>query len=141
MFGNERDGLSAEELALCDEAVRIDTSELFPSLNLSHAVQIACWELRKAVLAAASTRDGEPATRPQGRSAAPRSSVAREAARMADAMQSAGLYKLAGRPDAEAFLREVATRAALSETELKRLSSLFTRLGTLGSLDRGPRRE
>ncbi|HOZ72137.1 MAG TPA: RNA methyltransferase [Spirochaetales bacterium] len=138
VFGNERDGLSDAELSLCDEAVRIDTSDLFPSLNLSHAVQIACWELREAVLAT-SSREGPGTDRP-GRTAAPRSSAARAAARMADAMQAAGLYKLAGRPDAEAFLREVAARAALSETELERLSSLFIRLGALGSLDRGPGR-
>jgi len=139
VFGNERDGLSDAELSLCDEAVRICTSELFPSLNLSHAVQVACWELREAILAA-STRDLPERGRGAGRTAAPRSSIAREASRMADAMQAAGLYKLAGRSDAEAFLREVAARAALSETELERLSSLFTRLGAVGSLDRGPRR-
>ena len=52
VFGNERDGLSATELDLCDEAVYIPTSDAFPSLNLSHAVQLACWEFRKALVQA-----------------------------------------------------------------------------------------
>ena len=123
VFGNERDGLSDAELALCDEAVGIDTSILFPSLNLSHAVQIACWEVRKAVLA------GKPDT--VSRMAAPRSSTRRAAKEIADALQAAGFYKLAGRPEAESFIGSVAARAALSESELERFSSLFLKLGAL----------
>ena len=123
VFGNERDGLSDAELELCDEAVGIATSGLFPSLNLSHAVQIACWEVRKALLA------GEPAA--VSRLAAPRSSTQRAARDIADALQAAGFYKMAGRPEAESFIRSVAARAALSESELERFSSLFLKLGSL----------
>jgi TrmH family RNA methyltransferase len=122
VFGNERDGLSDAELALCDEAVGIASSELFPSLNLSHAVQIACWEIRKGRIGADA---------PRGRAAAPRASAERAASRAADALQAAGFFKLAGRPEAESFLRSVAARAALSETELERFSSLFIKLGAL----------
>ena len=121
VFGNERDGLSDAELALCDEAVGIETSVLFPSLNLSHAVQIACWEVRKAMLA------GQPDA--GSRAAAPRSSIQRAARDIADALQAAGFYKIAGRPEAESFIRSVAARAALSESELERFSSLFLKLG------------
>lgn len=45
VFGNERNGLSREEIALCDIAVRIPTSDTFPSLNLAQAVQIVCWQI------------------------------------------------------------------------------------------------
>jgi len=106
VFGNERDGLSDAELALCDEAVGIASSALFPSLNLSHAVQIACWEVRKALLA------GQPGA--VARIAAPRSSTQKAAMDMADALQAAGFYKIAGRAEAESFIRSVAARAALS---------------------------
>lgn len=122
VFGNERDGLSDAELALCDEAVGIATSGMFPSLNLSHAVQLACWEVRKALLAGAA--DGY-------RLAAPRIATQRAAKDIADALQAAGFYKLAGRPEAESFIRSVAARAALSESELERFSSLFFKLGAL----------
>ncbi|MCL2520979.1 MAG: RNA methyltransferase [Spirochaetaceae bacterium] len=47
VFGNERDGLSDDELALCHRLVTIPSSESYPSLNLSHAVQLICYELFK----------------------------------------------------------------------------------------------
>ncbi len=124
VFGNERDGLSDAELALCDEAVGIASSSLFPSLNLSHAVQIACWELRK------SLSQARPA---EGRTPAPRSSTERTVLQIADTLHTAGFYKIAGRPEAETFLRSIAARAALSETELERFASLFIKLGALSS--------
>ncbi len=124
VFGNERDGLSDGELSLCDEAVSIATSELFPSLNLSHAVQIACWEIRKSV--------SHPVSAEQ-RAVAPRSSIERAAGEMANALQAAGFYKIAGRPEAETFLRSIAARAALSDTELERFSSMFVKLGALST--------
>jgi TrmH family RNA methyltransferase len=124
VFGNERDGLSDAELSLCDEAVGIASSGLFPSLNLSHAVQIACWELRKSLCQASLA---------EGRTPAPRASTERAAVHIADALQTAGFYKIAGRPEAETFLRSIATRAALSETELERFASLFVKLGALSS--------
>lgn len=127
VFGNERDGLSDAELALCDEAVSIDSSDMFPSLNLSHAVQIACWELRKRFRGDGT---GDPG---RGRAAASKASTEAAARNMADALQRAGFYKIAGRPEAEAFLRSVAARAALSEAELERFSAMFVKLGALSS--------
>lgn len=124
VFGNERDGLSDAELSLCDEAVGIASSSLFPSLNLSHAVQIACWEARKSLCRA---------TTAEGRTPAARDSAERAAMQVADALQMAGFYKIAGRPEAETFLRSIAARAALSETELERFASLFVKLGALSS--------
>ena len=40
VFGNEEHGLTDNEITKCDMAVHIPTSPDFPSLNLSHAVQI-----------------------------------------------------------------------------------------------------
>ncbi len=151
VFGNERDGLSDDELALCDLAVGIDSAPSFPSLNLSHAVQIACWELRR--------RQRDPSGRGhessdsgrevvgQGDEAPGRGSVAggrgsgaagREAfeaaARdIADALQRAGLYKIAGRAEAEIFIRSVAARAGLSGRELERFKAMFIKLGALST--------
>jgi len=44
VFGNEKRGLRADELALCTHTVRIATSEWQPSLNLAQAVAICCYE-------------------------------------------------------------------------------------------------
>jgi TrmH family RNA methyltransferase len=128
VFGNERDGLSDAELALCDDAVSIPSSELFPSLNLSHAVQIACWELRKAFQGVPSgpggggTADRRPALREVSAPAA---------VRIADALAGAGFFKIAGRPEIETFLRSIIARAGLSEDELGRFEGLFTKLGAM----------
>ena len=45
VFGSEQSGLSNEELALCDTVVTIPEETDYPSLNLSHAVTIVCYEL------------------------------------------------------------------------------------------------
>lgn len=44
VFGPEDNGLSREELALCDALVYIPASKAFPTLNLSHAVSILLYE-------------------------------------------------------------------------------------------------
>ena len=46
LFGNEKAGLSNEEASHADLLVEIPTSPDFPSLNLSHALQVALYELR-----------------------------------------------------------------------------------------------
>ena len=68
-----------------------------------------------------------------------RSASEASAARIADALSAAGLYKIAGKPEAEVFIRSLASRAALSETELGRFEALFMKLAALANprLDRG----
>lgn len=48
LFGRENNGLSNEELALCNLHVRIPSSSEYGSLNLAMAVQIVAYELFKA---------------------------------------------------------------------------------------------
>jgi tRNA/rRNA methyltransferase len=45
VFGREDKGLFNEELALCTHILNIPSSELYRSLNLSHAVMVCCYEL------------------------------------------------------------------------------------------------
>jgi tRNA/rRNA methyltransferase len=45
VFGSEREGLTNEELSLCQLYVGIPSSPSFPSLNLSQAVMVICYEL------------------------------------------------------------------------------------------------
>lgn len=48
LFGREDKGLSNEELKLCSNIVEIPTNKNYPSLNLSHAVFLVCYEIFKA---------------------------------------------------------------------------------------------
>jgi len=45
VFGNEVNGLTTNDLALCHELIAIPSSDAFPSLNLSHAVMVVAYEL------------------------------------------------------------------------------------------------
>ena len=47
-FGSEKEGLTNEELSLCQFYVRIPSVESFPSLNLAQAVLVVCYELFQA---------------------------------------------------------------------------------------------
>lgn len=44
VFGPERGGLTTEELALCSQVVKVPTATAHPTLNLSQAVLILCYE-------------------------------------------------------------------------------------------------
>ena len=45
VFGGEQSGLSNEEISLCDTIVTIPHESTYPSLNLSHAVTLVCYEI------------------------------------------------------------------------------------------------
>lgn len=64
VFGNETSGLSNEELALCARWAMIPANPAYASLNLAAAVQIMCYELRLALVAAPSAPSFAPAGRP-----------------------------------------------------------------------------
>lgn len=51
VFGREDSGLNNEELQLCHFHVQIPADPNYSSLNLSAAVMVICYELRKAALA------------------------------------------------------------------------------------------
>ena len=56
VFGTEHSGLSNEDVRLCSLPVTIPANPAYSSLNLGAAVQVLCYELRLAVLDAASRR-------------------------------------------------------------------------------------
>ena len=45
LFGRESIGLKNDEIELCDFVATIETSKRYPTLNLSHAVAVLCYEL------------------------------------------------------------------------------------------------
>ena len=63
LFGQERFGLTNEEMQRCHYLVRLPANPEYASLNLAAAVQVAAYELRMQWLEAGS---GDPATDPQG---------------------------------------------------------------------------
>jgi tRNA (cytidine32/uridine32-2'-O)-methyltransferase len=58
VFGNERSGLSNDEIQLCHCAVHIPSDPGYSSLNLAQAVQVLAYELRMRVLSGLAPRAG-----------------------------------------------------------------------------------
>ena len=66
VFGNETNGLSNEELGLCQGLVTIAANPEYSSLNLAAAVQVLCYEVRQAWLGHASWPEMELDAAPLG---------------------------------------------------------------------------
>lgn len=120
IFGNERTGLTDDELIACTAGVVIPASPDFASLNLSHAVQIMGYQLFR-------TQD---ATSP-GYTPLTLERLDRTVTTIADDLQKIGFFTLAGRPDMERFWRMILSRAALSEGEAAYLEKLFDKAAGL----------
>jgi len=128
VFGNEKSGLSGEELDLCSVAVHIPCSGSFPSLNLAQAVQIACWELRRQ----------HPDLLPGGYRAASRGEVAQVVERAAKKLGELGFFRLNQGDELRTFIRDLAERAALSSAELRYFEAFIQKMaGLAGKADPG----
>lgn len=117
VFGNERTGLTDEELNVCSVAVNIPSAADFPSLNLSHAVQIVCYTLFRAY-----------SPRKYGYERIPYTQVTSAAEHINRCLCNMGLFKHAGKEDNIRFFKEIIARAGLSVREARYLEELFQKL-------------
>jgi len=122
VFGNERTGLEDEELELCNFASHIPADESFPSLNLSHAVQIYAYELFRA-LACPRAEDAVGAGRLLTDSVkgqwVPLDQAAIEilVKEIMENLKTLGFYKRLGQKEQERFFRDIFSRSAMTERE------------------------
>jgi tRNA/rRNA methyltransferase/tRNA (cytidine32/uridine32-2'-O)-methyltransferase len=130
-FGNERSGLDDRELALCNIASHIPVSDAFPSLNLSHAVQIYGYELFRAL----GPREAlDPAAPPAVKGAwepLSRDRAEALAASIAGNLESLGFYRHPGREEQIRFIRDFISRAALSQREGAYLGNIAAKAARL----------
>ena len=129
VFGNERTGLETAELAQCHLASHIDAESSFPSLNLSHAVQIYCYELRGAFPPAPSAY---PAGHHEPLSFAEAEGLV---AAVTGSLASLGFYRHRGRTEQETLFRDLIGRAALTKTEARYLGDIFAKALRLAKRD------
>jgi tRNA/rRNA methyltransferase len=125
VFGNERTGLTDEELAECTMGITIPASDSFPSLNLSHAVQILCYAAYRASRA-----------RSPGHTPVTLSRVDKAVSVITDNLARIGFFSVTGRGDMERFWRDILARAALTESEAVYLEKIFTKAAGLASRSR-----
>ena len=126
VFGNERTGLEESELDECTMGVTIPSDEGFPSLNLSHAVQIVSYELYRESL-------HEKKRLSSGSVAVSLERLGKTVTEIADDLQKIGFFKVTGRPDMEKFWRDVLSRASLSESEAAYIEKVFSKAAGLAS--------
>ena len=124
VFGNERTGLTDEQLDQCTAGVTIPSSKGFGSLNLSHAVQIMCYHLFRNKL---QEREGGY----KGVTPVSLERIDKTVGSITDNMQKIGFFKMPGREDMENFWRSVLSRAAISESEAKYLEKTFSKMSGL----------
>jgi len=125
VFGNERTGLEEAELKLCNFASHIPVSDAQPSLNLSHAVQIYAYELFLAMEQQFPVK-GEWTAMNQTQISALVDSAA-------DTLENLGFYKNPGREEQTQFLRDVISRAGLSDSEGKYFLEIISKAAQLGA--------
>ena len=121
VFGNERTGLEDEEIALCNMASHIPVDETFPSLNLSHAVQIYTYELFQA-LANPEKNAVKGQWVPLNQQ-----SIETLVGEITANFERLGFYKQSGRDEQERFFRDIFSRACITEREGGYFSSLINR--------------
>ena len=120
VFGNERTGLTDDQLKECTLGVTIPSSDTFGSLNLSHAVQIISYHLYR------KKNEGIAGYTPLTLERLDKTVQV-----ITDNLKKIGFFKVAGRPDMEAFWKSVLSRAALSESEAQYIEKTFTKAAGL----------
>lgn len=142
VFGTERIGLTNADVERCHAAVAIPTGDAYDSLNLSHAVQVLCYELLLATRAPEPEAALAARLTPQWTVDEPAADQARiEAffAHLDEALNAVDFFK--GRPSTTIMrrLRRVFLRAELSTREVLILRGILAdveRAARLGGTDR-----
>jgi tRNA/rRNA methyltransferase/tRNA (cytidine32/uridine32-2'-O)-methyltransferase len=125
VFGNERTGLDADEIVLCNLASHIPVDEAFPSLNLSHAVQIYTYVLHRS-FTSHELRDIPGTWKPIAQE-----ELSQLVQSITDSLASIGFYKQAGRDLQERFFRDLFARAGITQDERVYLEGIFKKMSKL----------
>ncbi len=136
LFGNEDDGLTDEELSACHLAVTIPSSPAFPSLNLSHAVQLVCYEVFLALARAPDApRKLTPFVPISTREIDALASV------IIRSLKTIGFFTIVEADSMAVFWKDIIGRAGLSVGEAQRVGVVFRKICGLVArkgIDPGP---
>ncbi len=116
VFGNERTGLEDDELLECTLGVTIPSCDEFPSLNLSHAVQIMSYHLFRA------TKKEQTGYTP-----VTLERLDKTAGIITDDLEQIGFFSKTGKDEMTLFWKNLLSRSALSESEAKYIEKIFNK--------------
>ncbi|MCL2793210.1 MAG: TrmJ/YjtD family RNA methyltransferase [Spirochaetaceae bacterium] len=123
IFGNEEHGLTGAELDCCNMSVHIPSSPDFPSLNLSHAVQVVTYSLyTKALLH--KNQSAEKINQPK----IDLPEIEELTAKITSSLKTMGFFKITDDKDIRTFLRDIFSRASINDIERDKLSDLFKKI-------------
>jgi tRNA/rRNA methyltransferase/tRNA (cytidine32/uridine32-2'-O)-methyltransferase len=125
VFGNERTGLENDELALCNISSHIPANEEFPSLNLSHSVQIYAYELFTALSGEAS-RETSGAWHP-----VTREKIDALCSSICQSLSELGFYTHSPAAEHHEYFRDIFSRAQLTEFETAYMHKIFAKAARL----------
>lgn len=131
VFGNEEHGLTTAELAACSAALHIPSSPEFPSLNLSHAVQVVTYSFFRTA-ALLHYRGGSDPEAGRELFATPRAVSQPRLERMVDGMMETltdiGFFRISDSGSTRVFLRDVMARAVLNNREMDTMANIFRKI-------------
>jgi TrmH family RNA methyltransferase len=123
VFGNEASGLSDGQLSLCHLAVHIPSSSRFPSLNLSHAVQVIAYQIfRQTAAGKNGLRSFHPISDRK---------LGSLVKLMIASLENIGFFTQGDRSEMAVFLRDILARSALERREADRLAVIFRKISGL----------
>ena len=135
VFGNERTGLTDEEVSVCSHAINISSSKNYPSYNLSHAVLIIAYSLFMEKEKTQSTKDEKiiPLLKWKNNNEEKREIITFNtsceiASNITSKLEEMGLYRKGGKKDCNIFLSQMMIRAKLTEEEAEFFQDIFNKL-------------
>jgi TrmH family RNA methyltransferase len=129
VFGPEKTGLSSALLERCHAWVVIPTDASTPSMNLSHAVAVCCYELSRSVGDGTIARGGVPAAVPP----ADADEVERLARQALDLFKASDYLDFLPTPQKLSKIRRALLQWNIRKTDVRLLHGLFRYLmGKLG---------
>ena len=121
VFGREKSGLTDKEVNACSQIVTIPTSEDFPSLNLSQAVQIITYSLYNRLKP--YPVEYTPITKKR---------LDEGVSKSVDSLDNIGYFKQQYEKYwTTILLRDVFERSLLSESEMQRIEKLFDKMSKI----------
>jgi len=117
VFGNEKHGLSDSEMDCCSLTCHIPSDDSFPSLNLSHAVQVITYELFKY-----SYDDTNKFK------ALKKQEVVNLTETIMQSLKKLGFFKPSDNFNMNQYWQDILSRAQLSRKESRYMENMFKRL-------------
>ncbi|MBN2533050.1 MAG: TrmJ/YjtD family RNA methyltransferase [Spirochaetales bacterium] len=121
VFGNEESGLTEKELSYCHLAVKIPSSPLFPSLNLSHAVQIITYQVFRAL-----SKSAFPLYTPINHA-----QLTSLTGIIIKSLKNIGFFSRGDPEELSLFFKDILGRSQLSGREARRLEVIFRKISGL----------